>query len=554
MREVRREGNFSRPGPEKIPSGGRTCKMNPRITVVVPVYNTAKYLKACLDSVLSQSFPDFEIVAVNDASTDESPCILAEYAAKDARVRIVDHECNKGLLAARVSGIRAAAGTYLMFLDSDDELLPGILQDVFATAEKHQADIVHFPLDIRQRGTGITRKHLRTVRRNSLPGRIPLQGEEVFRNFFVDHAYLWMVCQKVYRTEICRKAVDFIPDRFCLMAEDFCFYTIYAFLARRYVPLARPGYIYYMDSGISSGQQTTLDKFLIRQSPFQALHNVRNFLRSQNAWTKYEEAFAVQEQKLLFEYVLRWMRFLRAEDRTAAFNFMFREYDDLPLFQAFRAFFSDKDERLLEMLTGDDPVPVPPPEKNAVIARDVSVRETRISPARWLEWNALIRENHYDAVILNPDDDLERLFWDILAVRSAGAAAICLRRNDHLETLRRKGMNEWLMEDRVLRQASLILTPDEDSAVWYRQRNCAAGVSPEDFLPPQRCEQTAALMLLLEQSEARTAPFRIDPAPDGESFIPFFRKLDHLFRKIPSGFRKKTFGLLAGLYNRVRGD
>ena len=526
----------------------------PRITVVVPVYNTAKYLKTCLDSVLSQSLADFEIVAVNDASTDDSPAVLSGYAAKDARIRIVNHERNRGLLAARLSGIRAAAGTYLMFLDSDDELLPGILQDAFDAAEKHQADIVHFPLDVRQRGSGLIRKQLQTVRRRSRPGKKPLQDAEIFRNFFVDNAYLWMVCQKVYRTEICRKAVEFIPDRFCLMAEDFCFYTICAFLARRYVPLARPGYVYYMDSGISSGQKTVLDRFLVRQSPFQALRNVRDFLRSQNVWSQYEEAFAVHEQNMLYEFVLRWVRFLRTEDRTAAFNAMFREYNGFPLFRAFRDFFGGRDDRLLEMLTGEDPVPMLPPKENAVTARDVSIRETRISPARWREWETLIRENHYDAVVLGPDDDLGRLFWDILAVRSSGAAPICLRRNDYLETLRRKGMSEWLLEDRVLRQASVILTPDEDSAEWYRKRNCRAGTAPENILPPNPCRQTSAEMAALEKSERTSARYRIDPAPDGETFVPFFRKLDHLFRKLPDGFRKKTFGLLARLYNRIRGE
>lgn len=526
--------------------------MNPRITIVVPVYNTAKYLKACLDSVLAQSFADFEIVAVNDASTDDSPRILAEYAAKEPRVRIVHHEHNKGLLAARVTGIRAAAGTYLMFLDSDDELLPGILQNAFAAAEKFQADIVHFPLDIRQRGSGITPKHLETVRRSSLPGKVTLEGKDVFRNFFIDSAYIWMVCQKFYRTELCRQAAEFIPDRFCLMAEDFCFYTIYAFLARRYVPLSEPGYIYYLDSGISSGGKTSLDRFLIRQSPFQALRNVRDFLQKQNAWEEYREAFERQEQKLLYEYVLRWMRHLADEDRTKAFDAMFREYDAFPLFRAFRDFFSDKDELLLEMLTGSDPEPVSGPVRTERIDDAPVLQEKRISPARWQEWVRRIGEKHCSAVILDPDDDPERLFWDILAVRSAGAAAVCRRPGTGFDTLAGRGLARWLMEDRVLRQASAVLTPDEESAEWFRRRNCPAGTAPDKIRPAQRCPQTDALMLALEKSERQSARYRIEPSEDGETFVPFFRKLDKLFRKLPDGFRRKLFGALGRLYGRFR--
>ncbi|MBO4630407.1 MAG: hypothetical protein J5858_00650, partial [Lentisphaeria bacterium] len=295
------------------------------------------------------------------------------------------------------------------------------------------------------------------------------------------------------------------------------------------------------------------EKFMNRQSPFRALRLVRNFLQKQNVWEKYSESFAKQEQKPLGEYVLRWMRHLPDEDRTRAFNGMFREYDAFPLFQAFRTFFSDKDELFLEMLTGNDPEPVPQPGKMERIAENPALHNTLISPARWNEWQSLIRENRYDAVILEPDDNLERLFWDIHAIRAAGANAVCRRTQNYLETLNRHGLNDWLMEDRTLRQATMILASDEDSVQWYRKRNCFAGISLEKMEPPQYCSQTAATMTALEKSEKKAAYYRIDPAPDGETFVPFFRKLDHLFRKLPSRLRKKIFSRLAGFYNRITG-
>ena len=498
--------------------------------------------------------PDFEVVAVNDASTDDSPRILREYAARDPRIRIVDHDHNKGLMAARVTGIRTAQGQYIQFLDSDDELLPDILKNVFQTAEEQQADIVHYPLDVRQRDPVAVSGNPEAVRKKSLPGPKILQGEDIFRNFFVDDAYIWMVCQKFYRADLCRKAVEFIPDRFCLMAEDFCFYSIFAFLAERYVPLHRPGYIYYLDSGISSGKKTSAERFLNRQSPFQALRNVRDFLQKQNVWEKYRQAFARQEQKLLGEYVLRWMRHLPDEDRMTAFNGMFRTYDAFPLFQAFRTFFGDKDERFLEMLSGEDPDPVPQPGKMDRIAENPALHHTRISTERWNEWQDLIRENRFDAVVLDQDDDPERLFWDIRAVRAAGAGAVCRRTQNYLETLNRHGLNAWLMEDRVLRQAALILASDEDSKQWHCRRNCFAGTLLTKIDPPHYCIQTAAAMTALGKSEKKTAVYRIDPTDDGETFVPFFRKLDHGFRKLPSGFRKKLFSRLAGIYNRITGN
>ncbi|MBO4646562.1 MAG: glycosyltransferase family 2 protein [Lentisphaeria bacterium] len=526
---------------------------DPSITVIIPVYNTAKYLKACLDSVLSQSLADFEIVAVNDASTDDSPAILAEYAAKDARVRIVDHERNKGLLAARVSGVRAAAGKYLLFLDSDDIFLPGFLAKLYRTAERRQADVVHFPLTVRDRNHTLSERLIRLAARRSRPYPGRLDGSEVFRKFFVDNAYGWSAAQKMYRSDLCRRAVEFIPDDFCLMGEDFCFYTICAFFAVRYVPLRYPGYVYFLDSGISSGQQTSLEKYLTRQSPFQALRNVKDFLLRQQALDEYRAAFELLEQKLLEEYALRWMRLLPDEARARAFNTIFREYDPLPLFLAFRSFFSDKDERFLEMLTGEDPDPVVFPGSFERIAHQPAIAEKRISAARWREWKKFIENGHYDAVVLEPDEDLDRLFWDLRAIRDAGAAPLCSRTGTYLDTLKRNGLNAWLMEDRVLRQAAAVLVPDADSVEWYRKRNCRAGTSLENLQPPDCSGQTSAEMLALEHSERTSAYYRIDPSPDGETFVPFFRKLDHLFRKLPNGFRKKTFGLLARLYNRIRG-
>ena len=93
----------------------------PAISVVIPVYNSQKYLRECIDSVLAQSFADFEVVAVDDGSSDESPAILDEYAAKDSRVKVV-HKANGGVSAARNDGFDVVSGDYVLFVDSDDYL------------------------------------------------------------------------------------------------------------------------------------------------------------------------------------------------------------------------------------------------------------------------------------------------------------------------------------------------------------------------------------------------------------------------------------------------
>ena len=91
----------------------------PKLSVIVPVYNTEKYLRECIDSILAQTFTDFELILVDDGSTDSSGAICDEYAEKDSRIQVI-HQQNGGATLARRSGVRCARGEYITFVDSDD--------------------------------------------------------------------------------------------------------------------------------------------------------------------------------------------------------------------------------------------------------------------------------------------------------------------------------------------------------------------------------------------------------------------------------------------------
>lgn len=112
----------------------------PEISVVLPIYNAAAYLRPALDSLLAQSFSDWEAICVNDGSTDNSLEILREYAARDRRFRILDGP-NGGYGKAMNRGMEAAAGKYIAILEPDDELPRHAYRHLYALAEKHGADI-----------------------------------------------------------------------------------------------------------------------------------------------------------------------------------------------------------------------------------------------------------------------------------------------------------------------------------------------------------------------------------------------------------------------------
>ena len=110
------------------------------ISIVIPVYNIEKYLKVCLDSIINQTFKDFEIICVNDGSIDKSLEILNKYASQDSRFKVITQE-NSGSGTARNKGLTVAQGKYVIFLDGDDYFEPELLESLFKLAEKHQADI-----------------------------------------------------------------------------------------------------------------------------------------------------------------------------------------------------------------------------------------------------------------------------------------------------------------------------------------------------------------------------------------------------------------------------
>ena len=107
---------------------------NPKVSVIIPVYNVEKYLRDCLDSVVGQTLEEIEIICINDGSTDNSLEILKEYESKDERIKIIDKE-NGGLSSARNAGIKEAKGEYTLFVDSDDMVSRGLCKNAYYLAK-----------------------------------------------------------------------------------------------------------------------------------------------------------------------------------------------------------------------------------------------------------------------------------------------------------------------------------------------------------------------------------------------------------------------------------
>ena len=115
--------------------------MQPKISVIVPVYKAEEYLHRCVDSILAQSYTDFELILVNDGSPDNSGAICDEYAAKDNRIKVI-HKENGGVASARQCGIDNATGEYTIHADPDDWVEPTMLEELYNKAVEENADMV----------------------------------------------------------------------------------------------------------------------------------------------------------------------------------------------------------------------------------------------------------------------------------------------------------------------------------------------------------------------------------------------------------------------------
>ena len=114
--------------------------MNPKVSITVPIYNTEKYLKRCLDSILKQTYRNIEIILVDDGSSDSSSKIIDDYTHKDSRIKAI-HQKNAGQSAARNTGIKKATGEFISFVDSDDEIKPIFIETLLSLYKDKKTSI-----------------------------------------------------------------------------------------------------------------------------------------------------------------------------------------------------------------------------------------------------------------------------------------------------------------------------------------------------------------------------------------------------------------------------
>lgn len=208
------------------------------VSVIVPVYNVEKYLGRCVDSILSQTYRNLEIILVDDGAKDNSGSICDSYAQKDSRVRVI-HKENGGLSSARNAGIDIASGDYLEFVDSDDWLEPEAVESLLQQALIHRVDLVLGGRWDVSAATGERKKGLCPVKQEVIA------GTEMVRRIFRWENCDSSACDKLFRKKLFReirfpdgKVVEDVPIMYKIVLD-----------AGRVALLDKPIYNYYHRTG-----------------------------------------------------------------------------------------------------------------------------------------------------------------------------------------------------------------------------------------------------------------------------------------------------------------
>lgn len=203
-----------------------------KLSIIIPVYNTSKFLKKCLESVVHQTYKNLEIILVNDCSTDNSNDILEEYSKKDNRIKVISHEKNKGLFQARLTGAGIATGDYIAFLDSDDYVSIDFYRTLISNAIENHSDMVWGNM-VLEYDDG--RKLVYNLFETKFD---ELLEDECIEEYFKQEGlcFSWhTIWNKIYSKKIWDKACKHYSDikEHLIMTEDFAFSTVLYYYAKK---------------------------------------------------------------------------------------------------------------------------------------------------------------------------------------------------------------------------------------------------------------------------------------------------------------------------------
>lgn len=213
-----------------------------KVSICIPVYKVRRYINRCLESVVDQTYSDLEIIVVNDCTPDDSMAVVEEFARNDSRIKVINHESNKGLMMARRTAYKVAEGDFITFCDSDDCLPSNAIELLLSAAVDNGADIV---------AGGIT--YIDNNNNTSFINSVLKYGEDkvsVYKSLLkkeVTHN----LCAKLFKNALLQ-SYDYKTFLNFTNGEDGCLFYQVVENSKRMVSISQPVYYYYQNSDSST--------------------------------------------------------------------------------------------------------------------------------------------------------------------------------------------------------------------------------------------------------------------------------------------------------------
>ncbi len=318
--------------------------MRPKISIIIPMYNVEKYLRRCLDSVLNQTFSDWQAICVDDGSPDNSGAIAEEYAAKDKRFVVV-HKENGGLSDARNAGMPYADGKYIMYLDSDDFIHPQTMEIAYDVIEKNKSDIASFSYDRFYRPQLMVRHFLHLDTDNVVPRGIKKRYnlnkiktrtvDDVFelaterthnktnpnRKWLIKHCQVW---KNIYKKSL----IEDTPFIKGILFEDFPWWSAIMLKRPRVSVVSLPLYYYIPNFGgiVLSAKQLRIMKSLCT--------GIKNAYQSYDRYADAEQMKKWQSQFMWYfvNWAFRKLKYLKTDEEIKFARDEFIEMNKIGVF------------------------------------------------------------------------------------------------------------------------------------------------------------------------------------------------------------------------------
>lgn len=265
-----------------------------KISIIMPVYNTEKYVKRCIESVLRQSYKNIELIVVDDCSPGNIKEIVADYKKVDNRIQIVSHEKNKGLFQARLTGAKLATGEYIAFIDSDDYVSLDYYHTLLESVVNKNADIA-IAHTVYEKPDGY--RYIHNFHDVSFEFD-EIEGEQVKAVFFEQKGlcYSWhTVWNKIYDKKLWDKCEPYYLriNEHVIMTEDIAFSSVLFYFAKKVVTVSNDAYFYCANETASTNSENiSMEKFKKNMHDIKTVFDfVEGFLKEADATDKIKKDF-----------------------------------------------------------------------------------------------------------------------------------------------------------------------------------------------------------------------------------------------------------------------